>query len=302
MTRPMGTLDDLRATLDGHADALTDTDAAARGGAVRARVARVRRRRRTTLASGLAAVVVAAGIGVAAIPGHDREPAQPTQFGGDPERIFTGHEGSQRLIRAWTNDGGASIGGTFTTTGRTVERVFCTTKTPKAMYDIILDGKLRDSGQCNESDPWVAESDLTELKPGTHTITMRTVGTHGRTQDVGARFGVAVYDGSDVVRISGYPFDRVSEVDGVLATPRKAREGRFTPRTTTWLFLMADRTTASLKVINPAGRDIGMSDVGPGSTVGWARLTAGRTYTVRVVYAKDGPGGDATVIAYTPVS
>ena len=69
----MNTLDDLRATLAGHADDAVGPTIDPRVHAVHARIARVRRQRRASLAGGLAAVVlIAAGaVGAITLPRHD---------------------------------------------------------------------------------------------------------------------------------------------------------------------------------------------------------------------------------------
>lgn len=79
----MPTLDELRATLDAHADALPDTAAPVRAGQVDGRIRRAVRRRRAVTAAGVAAVVAVVATAVATIPGGGRQP-QPA---GIPDRV-----------------------------------------------------------------------------------------------------------------------------------------------------------------------------------------------------------------------
>lgn len=79
----MNTIDDLRATLDGHAEALPDTERYVRPVAVRARIRAARRRRTATVAVAAAVLLVASTVTVlSTVSGrHDLDPAGPSVVG-----------------------------------------------------------------------------------------------------------------------------------------------------------------------------------------------------------------------------
>lgn len=85
----MSSLDDLRATLDGHADALDDTERYVRPVAVRARIRAVRRRRATVAAVAAALVLVAGVAGAATLHGPSGiQPSDENVVGVDVPRTI----------------------------------------------------------------------------------------------------------------------------------------------------------------------------------------------------------------------